>query len=360
MTTAATLPVPPQHRHDARRECEPEVPLAEPVLEQEPQDQHAGEPDEAKQPLAPWRKLHDPRTGCRHEYQEDCRKHTAIVPMMVGRGGPSGQLEHPRTIGVHLMPLADAVDSPRPSVVVHIDERGRIEAISLLHTIAEIVAAIGDGPALVAVDAPLRITNEHGRRTIDELLAWLDVPVFPISRARVTQVWGASRGEELAAALADRPQLHLTEAVPDLVLRLLAWQELGEDHRANLQHFRTVWLGLRPQPYRPKGPGRAHPGAMASAVRLLATALDLGGWMPADAPDDWQAITDAAIIDAVLCAITAGRVLAGHGAILSPADGAPCAIPTVPLLMERIDVNVERMRHDGQTVRIIARPGVAV
>ena len=136
MTTAATLPVPPQHRHDARRECEPEVPLAEPVLEQEPRDQHA------------WRKLHDPRTGCRHEYQEDCRKHTAIVPMMVGRGVPSGQLEHPRTIGVHLMPLADAVDSPRPSVVVHIDERGRIEAISLVHTIAEIVSGLGPVRAL--------------------------------------------------------------------------------------------------------------------------------------------------------------------------------------------------------------------
>lgn len=360
MRAAATLSVPPQHRHDARGKREPEVPLAEPVLEQEPQDQHAGEADESEQPLPPWCELNDPRTGCRDEYQQECRKHTAIVPMMVGRGAPSGQMEHRRTIGVHLMPLANAVDSPRPSVVVHVDREDRIDAILPARTIEEIVAAIGDEPALVAVDAPLRITNERGRRTIDELLAWLDVPVFPISRARITQVWGASRGEELAAALAVRPQVHLVEAVPDLVLRLLAWQELHEDDHADLQQFRTRWLGLRPQPYRPKGSGRARPAAMPGAVRLLATTLDLGGWIPAASPNDWQAITDAAIIDGALCAVTARRVITGHGAILAPADGGPCAVPTVPVLMERIDINAERLSQEGRALRVVARPGVTV
>lgn len=282
-----------------------------------------------------------------------------IVPMMVGRGVPSGQMEHRRAIGVHLMPLADAVDSPRPSVVVHVDHEDRVDAIVLAHTIDQIVAAIGDGPALVAVDAPLRITNERGRRTIDELLAWLDVPVFPISRARVAQVWGAARGEELVSALTDRPEIHLVEAVPDLVLRLLAWQQPGEDAAADLQEFRTRWLGLRPQPYRPKGAGRARPAGMASATSLLATALDLGGWIPATSPDDWQAITDAAIIDGALCAVTASRVLAGRGAILAPADGSPCAVPTVPVLMERITVNVDRLNQGGRAVRILTRPGVA-
>ncbi len=272
--------------------------------------------------------------------------------MMLGRGDLKGQLEHRRIFGVHLMPMVEAVRTQRPSVVVELDG-ATVQAIAHVQTIEDVVEALGDGPLIVAVDTPLRIANPTGRRALDELLAWLDVPVFPISRARVDQVWGGSRGQKLAAALASKPDAVVLEAVPDLVLRVLAWQASGREPCDDLQAFRTGWLDLRPAPYRPKGLGRARPAAMDSAVALIRSALDIGRWRLSQEPDDWQAIADAAVVDALLCAYSALSVARGHGVVVASDDGSPCALPTVAMLHRRIEVNVERLRRDGHGLRLI-------
>jgi predicted nuclease with RNAse H fold len=253
-------------------------------------------------------------------------------------------------LGLHLQQGLDLVGTPRPSVLVAVDAGGRLVEMRSLGDDGELLAALPAGEAPVAVDAPLAVPNETGRRDVETLLAWLDVPVLPASRRRLHQLHGGLRGETLLGGLAagGRP---VAETVPDLVLRVLAWER---DHAPgapamDLGAYRAAWLGMRAPRYRPKGAGRAHPAGMAAAHALLAGALDLGGWAPHPAPDDWRAIEDAARLDALACAVAAHRLVTDPARclVVGGPDGPALVAPADPALRARAAVNLERLRAEG-------------
>jgi hypothetical protein len=121
-----------------------------------------------------------------------------------------------------------------------------------------------------------------------------------------------------------------------------------------LADYRARWLPLRPPEYRPKGAGRAKAAGLLPAHRLLAEVVDLAGWAPAPAADDWGAIADAACLDAIACAYAAWRH-ATRGAEASVTVGTPergmAVLPADENLKSRLALNLERLREEG-AVRI--------
>lgn len=258
-----------------------------------------------------------------------------------------------RAVGVHLMPVLDAVDTPRPSVIVEMDREGAIAAITEVTTLAEIVTALGADPALVVVDAPLTVPSTGGRRTIDELLGWLDTPVLPISRKRMDALYGGARGEDLTRH--EGVQHHdIVETFPDLLLRLLAWERDRPAPPVDLGEFRARWLTHRPPVYRPKGSGRAKAAGILPAFHLLSTAIDFGGWAPMR-EGDWGAIADAAVLDAAACAHVAWRAVVADPdrSVRLDVGGADVILPCDANLAERIEVNRARLAaaHPGTLER---------
>lgn len=252
-----------------------------------------------------------------------------------------------RTLGLHLQQTIDLVDTPRPSTVAELDGDGALVGLEHLATDAEILAAIGGAPALVVIDAPLAVPNDHGQRDVERVLAWCDIPVFPVSRRRLDQVHGGLRGVALAAA-ADDAGVALIETSPDLVLRQLAWENTSPG-LLDLGAYRTRWIGTRPPAYRPKGPGRAKPAGLLAAHAVLARHVDLQGWVPAEEPDDWAAIRDAAALDAIACAYVAWRAGREPERVLrigTPQRGE-MLLPVDANLAARIAVNLGRLRSGG-------------
>ncbi|MGI9538661.1 MAG: hypothetical protein ACR2N6_00760, partial [Miltoncostaeaceae bacterium] len=78
----------------------------------------------------------------------------------------------------------------RKSAVAIVGGDGRLEGLATAEDDAELVAHIHDDAALIVVDAPLVIPNTEGRRDLERLLEWCDVPVFPTSIARLTKLHG--------------------------------------------------------------------------------------------------------------------------------------------------------------------------
>ncbi len=254
-----------------------------------------------------------------------------------------------RAVGVHLMPVLSAIDTPRPSIVVEVDRDGAVTSLHDARSLDDIAAAVGDAPAVVVIDAPLAVPDSGGRRSIDELLGWLDTPVLPISRARMDTLYGGARGEEIARHEAFRPH-DIAEGFPDLLLRLLAWERRRPPGTVDLAEFRGRWLDLRPASYRPKGIGRAKPAGFLPAFDLLSDVVDFGGWAPTGR-DDWGMIRDAAVLDAAAGAHVAWRAVHGTGVttVRILTDGAQVLLPCDANLAERIEVNRIRMNA--------ARPG---
>jgi predicted RNase H-like nuclease len=234
--------------------------------------------------------------------------------------------------------------------VAVVDGADRLEALADAADDDEVVAALpGDALALV-VDAPLAVPNETGRRDAEAVLAWCDVPAFPVSLARLRRVHGGARGVELAPRL-EAPGRSLAETLPDLVLRELLWER---EHPPGapalpLDEYRAAWIRVRPPAYRPKGAGRARPEGVRAAWAILSEALDLGGWAPAGR-DDWAAIADAARIDALCCAYAALRAVR-EGGRWSVTLGTPeRGIVTAPAdanLRERVALHLSRLRAEG-------------
>jgi predicted nuclease with RNAse H fold len=245
------------------------------------------------------------------------------------------------------MQSLDLVDTPRPSTLAELDAGGGLVRLEHLGGDADIVAAVGEAPALVAVDAPLAVANERGQRDVERVLGWCDIPVFPVSRRRMEQVHGGLRGVAIAAA-AGRGDVELVETSPDLVLRQLAWEEQAPGP-LDLGEYRARWIGLRAPAYRPKGPGRAKPAGLVAAHSLLARHVDLQGWALAEKPDDWAAIRDAAALDAIACAYVAWRAVHEPGRVLriGRADIGEMLVPVDENLAARIAVNLERLRSEG-------------
>ena len=251
--------------------------------------------------------------------------------------------------GIHLLQGLELVDTPRRSAVARLDPEGRLTALDLASPDDEIAALVGDaGVRAVAVDAPLHVPNATGRRDAEAVLAWCDVAAFPSSRRRLEQVHGGVRGEALAPRL-EAPGRAVLEALPDQVLRQIAWER---DHppgapAIDLLDYRTAWIGVRAPVFRPKGTGRARPDGTLAAWRLLDGVVDLGGWAPAPPADDWAAIADAARVDAICCAYAALRTVRGSAVSIETGGGSRLTLPADGNLASRVAMTLERLRGEG-------------
>ncbi len=251
--------------------------------------------------------------------------------------------------GIHLMPVLDAIPTPRPSCVAGIDAAGAVCQLDFAATDADIVAAIPDGVGVLAIDAPLVVPNATGQRPVEHLLAWLDVPAFPNSTERLTRLNGGIRGAGLRAALIARAA-RVVETLPDLVLRELLWEQAHPlaESQMDLGDYRAAWLDVRAPRYRPKGLGRATAAGRGAAASILARVLDLGGWLPTPKPDDWQAIADAAQLDAIVCAYTAWRLATTPGDTLMLGDPrTPLVIPADANMRARAELHLTRLGQTG-------------
>lgn len=255
----------------------------------------------------------------------------------------------PEVVGVHLLQPLPLVASRRRSAVARVDASGRLSALDLAAGDEELVETIGSGASVLVVDAPLAVPGETGRRDVERILAWCDVPAFPVAAGRLRALHGGMRGVELRprlAVAADR----LYETLPGLVLRQVAW-ERGRPAGApplDLAEYRTAWLGVRAPVYGGKPGGAVRLAGLLPAWRLLDQVLDLGGWVPADRPDAEQAADDAARLDALCCAYAARRMTGGGGgmSIGTPSLGQ-LALPVDACLRHRVEVTLERLRAEG-------------
>ncbi len=254
-------------------------------------------------------------------------------------------------VGLHLVAHVDLVDSPRPSVVARLDASARLHTLEHAggdEQIVDLVAA--RSPGLVVVDAPLAVPNTEGRRDVEAVLAWCDIPAFPVSARRMEKVFGGARGVDLARALGGSG-MRAVEALPDQVLRQIAWESQGsDDGPLDLAHYRSAWPRVRAPRYRPKGLGRARVEGIRAAWRSLATVVNMNDWRPTEDPDDWTAIGDAACIDAICCAYAGLRLMQGTGlSVGTPARGE-VALPVDANLSERLVMTLERLRSEGAIV----------
>ena len=256
-----------------------------------------------------------------------------------------------RTLGLHLVQPVDLVDTPRRSVVVELDVHRAVTAITAVATIDEIVEAIGAEPALVVVDAPLVVPNDSGQRDVERILAWCDVPAFPVSRGRLLKVHGGLRGVELSRELP--PSVTAIETHLDLALRLLMWEDAGGGASIDLAEYRAQWLGLRAPTYRPKGPGRANPAGIIAVAAILARHVDLAWWTPTARDDDWGPIRDAATLDAIICAYVAYR------AVHQPEATLTIGTPSRAQMRVLVDANL-RNRLEATVVRLSAEGTIGI
>jgi predicted RNase H-like nuclease len=103
---------------------------------------------------------------------------------------------------------------------------GQLIATSLLHSDDEIIAFVqqqaGDGPALVAIDAPLSVPNRTGRRPaeveITRMFARYHAGAHPVNRSRQERD-GVVRGEALLERLLANGFTHQTEVVAQRPVR---------------------------------------------------------------------------------------------------------------------------------------------
>ena len=237
-------------------------------------------------------------------------------------------------------------------MVARLDADGRVRGLDDAADDDEVIALAGAHAAdVVVVDAPLAVPDATGRRDAEQVLAWCDVPAFPVSGRRLETVYGGARGVALAPRLAAGGR-RVLEALPDQVLRQIAWEAahpLG-DAAIPLADYRAAWLGVRAPRYRPKGVGRAHPDGVLVARRLLAGVVDLDGWTPADAPDDWAAIADAARIDAICCAYAGLRLARGEAVCVGAPGRGTVVLPADANLRARVAATVERLGAEGTIV----------
>ena len=252
-----------------------------------------------------------------------------------------------RILGLHLQQSLALIGTGRPSALAEFDRAGRLAGITFVETDEEIVDAVGHDAASIAVDAPLEIPNELGQRPVERLLAWCDIPAFPVSRARHLQIHGGFRAEDLAGRLPGTAIV--AQTLPDLALRLWAWHEEPDGGTTDLAAYRTRWLGIRPPRFRAKGSGRAVPAGILSAWHLAARHVDLGGWTPEGGDDDWGAIRDAAAIDAIACGTVAWRAVHEPGSTMrigDPETGA-MLIPVDNALRARLEIHLHRLAGHG-------------
>jgi hypothetical protein len=256
--------------------------------------------------------------------------------------------------GIHLAQGLAPGRPPGPSAVAVLDAAARLVALREAGDDQEIAALVPAGADL-AVDAPLAVPNATGRRPIEELLAWCDVPLFPVSRRRLEALHGGVRGERLALRLAHAGRMD--EAAPDLVLRELAWEREHAGGALDPLEYRERWLAIRPPVYRPKR-GRAKPAGIGPAFDLLAGVIDTGGWRPDPAGGDRDLIAAAAGLDALAAAYAAVRAarprLGGSVTAGEPGTGR-LTFPADVNLARRITGHRDRLAAEGRSAKLPLR-----
>lgn len=241
-------------------------------------------------------------------------------------------------------------DGPGRSAVALLTPDMRLSGVTMCRGDGEIVAAVGDAPALVLMDAPAVVPDVRGRRDAEHVLAWLDIPAFPVTPARMASVHGGTRGAGIAAALASRGHV-VAEALPDQVLRQLMWEQQRPPGTApmHLGAYRAEWLGVRAPAYRPRG-GRARPDGLAPARGILQAVVSTGGWPLPEREGDLAALDEAAVIDAVACGLAAARCLHGPDdswAMVGDAAAGRVVLAAGPEMIDRARVNIARLRDEG-------------
>lgn len=210
---------------------------------------------------------------------------------------------------------------------------------------ADILHVLPPPPALVVVDAPLAIPNRTGKRDVEAVLAWCDVPAFPVSEDRMKAVFGGARGVALAAELRGRGY-GLAETIPDLVIRELLWERERPAGlpALDLRVYREAWLQHRPPTFRPDRRGTARPEAFHAAYAALAEVIDLAAWTPSHDPR-----TAAAELDAIACAYSGGRHLTASASVdLGDPKRGRMLLPADTNLAARIALTVDRLRVEGK------------
>ena len=253
-------------------------------------------------------------------------------------------------MGIHLVQDARQADAPGRSAVAEITPDNALSGVRMCRSDGEIVEAVGPGPALVLVDAPVVVPDVTGRRDAEHVLAWLDIAAFPVTPARMQKAYGGARGVDVGAALAGAGHV-AAEALPDQVLRQLMWEQ---DHPPGsaplgLGEYRAEWLGVRAPAFRPRG-GRARNDGLGPARALLDGPCDLGAWPAPERDGDLADLDEAAVIDAVACALLSRRCLDGPGdrwALIGNAGAGRIALAACPEMIERAGINIARLRDEG-------------
>lgn len=253
-------------------------------------------------------------------------------------------------MGIHLLQDARRDDAPGRSAVAEITPDSRLSGVRMCRSDGEIVGAVGAAPALVLVDAPLVVPAVAGRRDVEHVLAWLDIPAFPVTPARMRKAYGGARGVHLAEALADSGHV-VAEALPDQVLRQLMWDADHPDGSPvlPLADYRAAWLGIRAPAFRPRG-GRARNDGLAPARALLGAAAELTAWPAPEREGDLADLDEAAAVDAVACALLARRCLDAPGdrwALVGDAQRGRVALAACPEMIDRAGINIARLRDEG-------------
>lgn len=256
-----------------------------------------------------------------------------------------------RALGLHLAQDRRRAAGPWRSVLATLDTRGTLAGLEPLEDDEAIVAAVAAAaPALVVVDAPVVAPEGVGRRDVERVLAWCDIPCLPVSRRRLEALTGGVRGEDLAPALA-AAGAELWEGSPDQVLRQLMWEagHPGPDP-VPLERYRELWPAIRAPRYRPKRAGRAHPAGLLPAWSLLSAALDLAGWAPDPSGAEDGQVADAARLDALCMALLAHRRAAVPAAAagIGTAERGRMLVATGPELADRLARTLQRMRAGGE------------
>lgn len=259
-------------------------------------------------------------------------------------------------MGIHLLQDTRLGDAPGRSAVAEITPDSIVSGVRMCRSDAEIVEGVGPEPALVLVDAPTVVPEVTGRRDAEHVLAWLDIPAFPVTPSRMEKAYGRARGVALARALAHAGHV-VAEALPDQVLRQLMWEQEHPADRPplDLGAYRAAWLGVRAPAFRPRG-GRARNDGLEPARAVLAESIDLAAWPLPERDGDLADLDDAAVIDAVACAVLAHRCLHAPGdrwALVGDAAAGRIALAACPEMIQRAAINATRLR-DERTINIAA------
>jgi hypothetical protein len=253
-------------------------------------------------------------------------------------------------VGVHLEQNLQRVSAGAHSWVVQADHGGVVHVMASAREDGELLEAVGAGHQLIVADAPLAVPGEGGRRDIDRVLQWCDIPLFPAAGRRLRAVHGGARGAALAPALNAASSAGAWEASPDQVLRQLAWEagEGASPEAMDLARYRELWPLVAAPAYRPRGRRPARPEGLRAAWTLLSGALDMGGWAPEPADDD-AATEDAGRLDALACALAGVRALKDppRAARLGDPVRGRILVPCDSHLSRRIAITLHRLREEG-------------